>query len=183
MNDVIMESTQYLDNADLKAMAVYLRDLPADPAPDRAGASSGRAGSQAGNDATPPDIDKAAFDRGHGLYVDNCIGCHMVGGEGQPGAFPPLKDNPSVQAAKPDTVIHVVLAGGAMAAPRTRPTGLTMPAYAWKLSDADIADLVSYIRNAWGNRASAVGSGSVAAVRKDVRKSGAGQKDALNSPY
>lgn len=175
MNDVIMRSTQHLSDADLKSMAVYLQDLPADHTP-RDQNNQPAASSTA-------EVDKAVLERGQGIYVDNCIGCHMVNGAGQPGAFPPLKGNPSVMAAKADSVIQIVFGGGAMAAPRTKPTGLEMPAYAWKLSDGDAADLVSYIRNAWGNRASAVDSGKVAAVRKQVVKIGGGRKGMVDTPY
>jgi mono/diheme cytochrome c family protein len=48
-----------------------------------------------------------------------------------------------------------------------------MPAFGWKLSDTELADLATYIRNAWGNRASTVSSTEVAKVRKESQQSAA----------
>jgi mono/diheme cytochrome c family protein len=46
-----------------------------------------------------------------------------------------------------------------------------MPAFAWRLSDQDVADLVNFIRSSWGNSASATSVGDVASVRKTVARS------------
>ncbi|RXZ39057.1 cytochrome c [Oxalobacteraceae bacterium CAVE-383] len=187
MRDVIMDSTQYLSDADLQAMAVYLQDLPNDKTPRTAAAATTNPATTtpATTPATPPpsNIPQAELARGRGLYVDNCMGCHMAGGQGQTRAFPSLKGSASVQAAKADTAIQIVLAGGQMADPHSKPTGLAMPAFGWKLNDDDTAALVNYIRNAWGNSAAPVSAETVAAVRKDVVKSGAGRKGAVDSPY
>ena len=78
----------------------------------------------------------------------------MENGEGLAQVFPPLKGSSAVQAAIPDTVIHVVLAGAKIATTQSKPTGFAMPAFDWKLDDKEVADLVNYIRNAWGNHAS-----------------------------
>jgi len=48
------------------------------------------------------------------------------------------------------------------------PTGLAMPAFDWKLDDKEVADLVNYIRNAWGNHASLTSADTVSKVRKNV---------------
>ena len=107
----------------------------------------------------------------------------MAGGTGQPHPCPALKGSPSIQAAKADKIIQVILSGSKMADPKTRPTGLAMPAFGWKLSDSEVADLTTYIRNAWGNRGTAVSSDAVANVRKDVHKTGEPDQGALKSPY
>ena len=67
-------------------------------------------------------------------------------------------------------MIQVMLAGATVAATKGKPTALAMPAFDWKLDDKEIADLVNYIRNAWGNHASVVDAGTVADVRKQVRQ-------------
>jgi mono/diheme cytochrome c family protein len=179
MTDVVMQSTQHMSDADLRAMAVYMQDLPG----DKTAENTANKNTAAAAPPPAPTIAQADLERGRGVYIDNCIGCHMVGGDGQQQTFPPLKNNASVQAAKPDSVIQVVLAGAAMADPHSKPTGLVMPAYGWKLNDAETADVVNYIRNAWGNQAAPVSAQAVAAVRKDVFKSGAGHKDTINTPY
>jgi mono/diheme cytochrome c family protein len=179
MVDVVMDSTQYLSDGDLNAMAVYLQDLPHDA---HARGDDKKAG-DAPAPAPAPAIEQASLDRGRALYLDNCAACHMAGGNGQPHAFPTLRGNPSLQSAKADSVIRIILGGARMADPRTSATGLAMPAYGWKFSDPEVADVANYIRNTWGNRAAAVTSGAVAAVRRDVHKGGADDKDAMNSPY
>jgi mono/diheme cytochrome c family protein len=156
MSDVVMNSTQYLSDADLNAIALYLKNRP--------------------NDRTksPPKtraLDTEALARGQALYLDNCTACHNPDGRGIPDVFPSLTGSAAIQADNPGTVIHVVLAGARMAAPSSRPTGLAMPGFGWKLDDREIADVVNYARHAWGNRAPLVDADTVAAVRKDIEPS------------
>jgi mono/diheme cytochrome c family protein len=96
----------------------------------------------------------------------------MENGEGLAQAFPPIKGSSAVQAKTPDTVIHVVLAGAKIPPTKGNPTGLAMPAFDWKLDDTDVADLVNYIRNAWGNHASLTSADTVSKVRKNVEHGG-----------
>jgi mono/diheme cytochrome c family protein len=153
MTEVVMNSTRYLSDADLDAIATYLKEGPA-----AAGGDSARA------QALPA----PALARGEALYVDNCTACHMPDGRGVHGVFPPLTGSAAIQAADAGTVVHVVLAGARMAAPPSRPTGLAMPAFGWKLDDGEIADVVNYIRHAWGNRAPLIDADAVAAVRGEL---------------
>lgn len=148
MTDVVKNSTQYLTDADLKAIAVYLKDVPA-----------------SSNEAQAPVVTGDVMARGEALYLDNCTGCHMPDGGGVAKVFPPLKRSAAIQAKEPGTVVHVVLGGEKMAATTARPSGLTMPGFAAKLDDQQIADVVNYIRNAWGNRGSLVDASAVADVR------------------
>jgi mono/diheme cytochrome c family protein len=156
MAEVIKNSTQYLSDADLNSIAAYLKDFPVGKV----------------KATTTTEINKQTLSRGGTLYFDNCTGCHMENGEGLAQAFPPLKGSSAVQAAVPDTVIHIVLAGAKMAATPSKPTGFAMPAFDWKLNDKEVADLVNYIRNAWGNHASLTSADAVNKVRKDVEHSG-----------
>lgn len=157
MIDVIMYSTAHLTDEDLNAIAVYLKTIP------KSGSSS---------DTKKIDLDQQAITRGNGIYTDNCIGCHMAKGNGLKDVFPPLAGNASIQAKNANSLIQVVLAGEKMAAPAAKPTGLAMPAFGWKLSDEEVADLVNYIRNTWGNRAPTVGKSDVADVRADIKRYG-----------
>ena len=70
------------------------------------------------------------------------------------------------------TLIDVLLAGDAVPATRSKPTGLRMATFETKLDDAQIADIITYIRNAWGNHASTVSASDVSSLRK--RKSPGG---------
>lgn len=162
MTDVVMNSTQYLSDADLNAMAFYLKNRP------EAGVKSPPKTGALGTDALA---------RGEALYLDNCTACHNPDGRGVPKVFPPLTGSAAIQADNPGTVIHVVLAGSKMAAPSSLPTGLSMPGFGWKLDDREIADVVNYARHAWGNRASLVDADTVAAVRKDIEPSDRPSRD------
>ena len=161
MAEVVHNSTQHLDDKDLRAIAVYLKDLPANEASKTAS-------------ATRPDAERMT--RGRGVYLDQCTGCHMENGEGVAGAFPPLAGNAVVQAKDPETLVHIILTGEKTAVTRSNRTGLAMPAFDWKLNDGEIADLVTYVRNAWGNAAEGVDSRKVAGLRSDVRKFAANAK-------
>jgi mono/diheme cytochrome c family protein len=156
MGEVVHDSTQHLDDKDLHAIAVYLKDLPPPETPAGANAAT------AGNDRKG-DQDRLA--RGRGIYIDDCAGCHMENGEGIAGVFPPLKGNNVVQSKDPETVVHIILGGQKTAVTKQKPTGLAMPAFDWKLDDEAIADLVTYLRSAWGNHGDPVDERKVAGTR------------------
>ena len=157
MAEVVQNSTQHLSDADLEAIASYLKDMP--------GGSTAVAKSS--------DVDSAAIGHGKALYFDNCTGCHLEDGAGIPQVFPPLKASAAVQAKDPATVLEAMINGATVVATTDKPTGLTMPAFGWKLSDTELADLATYIRNAWGNRASVVTASQVAKARKESQQSAA----------
>lgn len=78
---------------------------------------------------------------GEKVYTGNCAACHMPNGEGLPGVFPALKGS---QIALEDQVKHIdVLINGV--------TGTAMQAYAKQLTMSELAAVVTYERNAWGN--------------------------------
>jgi len=62
----------------------------------------------------------------------------------------------------------LVLAGSAMPSTQTAPSAFAMPDFGWRLSDEDVADLLSFIRSNWGNHAAAVSSDEVGRVRKNI---------------
>jgi mono/diheme cytochrome c family protein len=102
---------------------------------------------------------------GQKIYGANCSTCHGVGGAGIPGAFPPLAGNPVVTGS-PDKVIAAVKDGltGAMTVNGKTYSG-AMPAWKGKLTDTDMADVITYIRSSWGNKADAVTEAQVAASK------------------
>jgi mono/diheme cytochrome c family protein len=149
MGLVVADSTSQLTDADLQAIAVYLKDLAA----------------PAGNAPAPLAGTDPGMQRGRDLYVTNCAACHTETGGGQAGIFPALAKSPVVQADNAATLIDVVLNGGHAVATDAAPTAPGMPAFGWKLSDDQIAAILTYIRNDWGNAASPVASGDVSAAR------------------
>jgi mono/diheme cytochrome c family protein len=145
---VVANSTGKMSDADLGAMAAYLKDIPA--------ASALRSGKPA------PEPKRAAAAT---LYMDHCGGCHQAGGRGMPGVFPPLAGNGVVVASDPANILKVVLEG-------VPPQGkyIPMPGFASTLSDAQIADIANYIRTSWGNASAPNSSAAmVAKLRTPTR--------------
>jgi mono/diheme cytochrome c family protein len=150
MADVVTYSTSLMTDADRHAIAVYLKSRT--PSPSQ----------------TSGEPDTAAMKRGAAVYSDACASCHLENGVGQPGYFPPLGHNALIQQADSTTLQHMILAGSRIGTSAQRPSALTMPSFAWKLSDDEIADVATYIRNSWGNQAPAVSASAVADMRKGL---------------
>ena len=113
-----------------------------------------------------PRLDGGGADAGAKIFAANCTGCHGAQGAGTPGAFPPLAGNPDV-SGPPEKIIHTLLYGlnGALTV-NGKPYNGVMPPWKGQLSNADIANVVTYIRSAWGNKGSAVTEADVAKVQK-----------------
>ncbi|WP_196258663.1 cytochrome c [Pelagibacterium limicola] len=147
MGEVVGLSTQYLTEGDLEAIAVYLKSLD-DRAPE-----------------VPDPVDEDRYQAGKAIYFDNCAACHAADGSGVPYIFAPLDGSNKVTAEDPSTMLRVIL-GGAKAEPTDLAPGpLAMPPFAWKLTDEQIADLASYMRQAWSNSAGAISPDAVADMR------------------
>jgi mono/diheme cytochrome c family protein len=157
MAEVVFRSTQYLSEDDLRAMAVFLKALPQGPLPP------------SGNEGQTP-ISEDVRARGAKIYDERCASCHGDNGEGAPGAYPALAGNRAVTMSVAANPVRVVLSGGYLPATAGNPRPYGMPPFAHVLSDEDIAAVVSYIRNAWGNSAEPVS-------QLQVMKSRAGESD------
>jgi mono/diheme cytochrome c family protein len=152
MSDVIVHSTSQMTDADLRAIAVYLKDQPA----------------PSGESLKPVSGEDRLMRAGEAIYLDNCAACHTSAGTGIPQLFPALKGSPSVQSTDSASLIRVVLRGAQSVATDPAPTAPSMPALGWKLSDAEVAAVVTYIRNSWGNAASPVLASGVASTRQQL---------------
>ncbi len=86
-------------------------------------------------------------------FTAACAACHQPTGLGIPGAFPALAGNAFVQGPAAPVIATVLNGRGGM------------PAFKGDLDDAALAGVVSYVRTAWGNKASPVEPADVAAVR------------------
>jgi len=148
MADVVTYSTSLMSDQDRRAIAVYLKSQVASPV------------------VSQPPPDATAMRRGAAIYSDACASCHLEDGVGQPRLFPPLGHNAMLQQADPIGVEHLILAGGRIGISASRPTPLSMPSFAWKLTDGEIADVATFIRNSWGNQAAAVSAAEVGDARK-----------------
>jgi mono/diheme cytochrome c family protein len=134
---VVYRSTQYLSDADLHAMVRYLQDLPPD-------ASTAR---------PQPTGSAALFTNGEKLYARHCADCHGEQGEGAQGAYTPLAGNRAISLATPANLVQAVLHGGFPPATSGNPRPYGMPPWRQTLDDAEIAAVLSYIRQAWGHGA------------------------------
>jgi mono/diheme cytochrome c family protein len=160
MADVVSHSTQDMSPEDLKAIAVYLKSLT--PGPDEKAR-------YAVSDVTAKAL-KAGHDetRGAQLYLDNCAACHRTDATSNAKVFPALAGNPSVLSDDPTSLIRLVLAGSSLPSTKGAPSPLGMPGFAWRLSDEEAAQLVTFVRQSWGNQASAADAGQVAKIRKQI---------------
>jgi mono/diheme cytochrome c family protein len=148
MAEAVSYSTSVMVDQDRHAMAVYLKSLSASPEPKT------------------PEPTSDSMRRGAAIYSDVCSACHLVNGVGQPRYFPPLSHNAMAQQADPIGLEHLILAGSRIGPTSARPSPLTMPSFAWKLTDSQIADVGTYVRNSWGNKAAPLSASSV----KDLRR-------------
>ncbi len=153
MAEVVQHSTQHLNDADLQAMAIYLKALP----PATVAVKS------------PPPVEAGVASRGARLYEQQCVQCHGERGEGVAGAYPALAGNRAVTLAQTANLVQIVLNGGFAPATSGNPRPFGMPPFVLQLSDADTAAVLSYIRNAWGNRAAPVTELDVSRQRSGLR--------------
>ncbi|HET6432308.1 cytochrome c [Dyella sp.] len=141
MAEVVSLSTQHMGDADLEAIATYLQSLPPRPQPALAASA----------------IDASAqIKQGQAIYRQRCADCHGADGNGVAGVYPPLNGNSSVDEPTGINAIRVVLLGGFPPVTAGNPRPYSMPPFAQSLSDAEVAAVVSYIRQGWSNRASPV---------------------------
>jgi mono/diheme cytochrome c family protein len=146
MAEVVSLSTSRMRTEDLRAMAIYLKDIAAKP-----------------QQAQPLAASDPAMQRGKAVFDASCSACHEGDGTGVPNLFPALAGAPNVQSTDITGLARVVLEGARGVATDAKPTSGAMPSFAWKYSDEDIAAALTYIRNSWGNAAPLV-------TASDIRK-------------
>ncbi|WP_343550573.1 c-type cytochrome [Pantoea sp.] len=154
MAEAVTNSTQHLTDDDLKAIAVYLKHVPASETVR----------------PQPIAADNAQMKMGANVYSANCTACHNSDGKGIPNLAASLAGNPGLLAADSSSIITTMLQGGRGAVTVGNPTSGAMPAFAWKLSDQQIAATATYLRNSWGNAAGAVSAEQVAQARAALKQ-------------
>ena len=149
MAEVVYKSLQHLSEDDVQAMAVYLKALgQAAPA-------------VAGLPGPPPAVREEAqpvLELGERIYKKQCGDCHGADGAGKPPAYPPLAGNHTLMMGVAVNPIRMVLNGGYPPGTAGNPRPYGMPPFRLTLSNEEVAAVVSYIRNAWGNQAGLVSS-------------------------
>jgi thiosulfate dehydrogenase len=160
MAEVIHHSTQHFTESDLTAVATYLKSLPPgeDDLPMPAVAVR----------AAAAQIPANLFTTRGGLgYAQFCMDCHRQDGTGVKGIFPSLKQNPTITARDPSTLLHITLTGWKTAETAAHPRVYTMPAFA-RLSDPELAEILSFMRNGWDNMGEPVAASQVKKMRAQL---------------
>ncbi len=140
MGEEVTLSSSQMTDADLTAIATYLKTLPG----------------QAPSPPAPLSATDPRMAAGEAIYADACSACHGMDGKGVPLLFPSLAASPNVRSSDPASLIRVLIEGARSVATAGEPTGPGMPSFAWKLSDDQAAAVLTYIRKSWGASASAV---------------------------
>jgi mono/diheme cytochrome c family protein len=140
MAEVVYNSLQYLNDDDIRAMAVYLKGLAQGTSPERPAPS------------LPSAESSLLLSLGKPIYDRECASCHGAVGLGMPPHYPPLAGNQSIQMVSAVNAIRMVLNGGYPPGTAGNPMPYGMPPFAHRLSDDEVAAVVTYIRTSWGNR-------------------------------
>ena len=146
MATVIRQSLQFMLPKDIRAIAIYLKYI-------------GRENSDVASAESFPVLSKKArsqLSQGGKIYKKYCESCHHSSGRGVPGIYPPLAGNRSVTMSSPLNTILSVMRGGFPPTTIGNPRPYGMPPFQQIFHDKEIALVVSYIRNAWGNHSSLV---------------------------
>jgi mono/diheme cytochrome c family protein len=156
MADAVSHSTSRMTDTDIAAIATYLKDS-----------------SEAGPVSRPDPVAAGdnAMRAGAAIYKDSCAACHKDSGEGEIQLFPRLAGSALVQSDDPTTLERVVLQGTRAVSTPGAPTAPAMPAFDWRFDDTQVAAVLTYIRNNWGNAAAPVSAGAVASQRASLGKS------------
>lgn len=154
MSAVVQHSLQHLAVADLTAMAVYLKSQyqkTETREPDQVR-------------MTDPQVAEM-MKMGAKIYEQHCSACHQADGAGVPRIYPPLANNQSISMGFPVNAIRIVVNGGFPPSTEGNPRPYGMPPSFQNLSDDEVAAVVTYIRQSWGNHAPAVSPAEVARFR------------------
>ncbi|TNF59834.1 MAG: c-type cytochrome [Burkholderiales bacterium] len=149
MAEVVFHGSSHLADADLRAVATYLRGLPV----------------QAARQPDFEPAEPALLRLGAQVYEQHCVDCHGPQGQGAEEAYLPLAANRAVLTASPVNAIQAILSGGFSPATAGNPQPYGMPPFRTLLSDTEVAAVASFIRQSWGNRAAAVSPLDVQQVR------------------
>lgn len=156
MVEVVNNSTRYMSADDINAVAVYLNALPA---------LADEGEFIYDNTETQKLLSLDFSTQGAQLYYEYCSNCHVTSGNGYYPYQPALAGNPGVLDPDPSSLINMTLNGSLRLVSSDGPVTTNMPYFRLLLNDQQIADVLTYVRSAWGNSASAISADDVAEVR------------------
>ena len=156
MAEVVAGSLQYLTATDIAAMSMYLQALPA---------SKTVSADLLDKALKAPELGKEQMamlmQQGASLYKTHCADCHGANGAGVASIYPALAGNRAVQMQNATNPLRIILAGGFAPATEANPRPYGMPPFGPVLSDGEVAIVLSYVRNAWGNQGSVITAAEV----------------------
>jgi alcohol dehydrogenase (quinone), cytochrome c subunit len=165
MVQVVEDSTQYLNDDDLAAIAAYLKSLPPHAPSGYFNARSGAA------QQTVQALKTGEVERpGAGIYASYCARCHQIDGAGVAQKYPRLAGNPAVLSASSASLVRLLVEGGGSPNTEAGPESRKMPSFAGKLTDTEMARVLTFVRTAWGNAAGPVTRNDVSSVRSALHK-------------
>jgi len=156
MLDVVNNSTPYLSDEDIRAMATFLKSLPA---------TASEAQFVYDDAATRTLEGSTPQQSGAAIYLGMCAACHGTDGKGQAPFMPPLAGNPVVLDTNPSSLINLVLNGADPLVVKGVPDAYRMPQFRVQLNDEAIGEVLSFVRGAWGNGAAEVRAEQVKKLR------------------
>ncbi len=158
MTDVFNNSTQFMSDKDLYAIANYLKSLPGNPE----------------RDGEPWQYEPQIIS-GHLLnkpgaqtYMTRCSYCHGKDGMGRGSTIPPLAGATSMLVPSIASAVNITLNGSGRVVDQGVPDAYRMPVFRDELSNKEIAEVLSFIRSSWGNQGRAVTAGDVEKMRKET---------------
>lgn len=153
MTEAFNNSTQFMSDDDLAAIAHYLKALPGDAQRD---GPPWQYQAQAAASLAP----------GAHTYATRCASCHGLDGKGQAEWMPPLAGATSMLAREDASAINITLNGSQRVVAAGVPDAYRMPAFREQLSDREIAEVLSFARASWGNHGAAVQAKTVGKLRE-----------------
>lgn len=163
MAEEVEESIQYITEADARAVARYLKTLPAQRDEGAYAAHAPNA-----SDPKPGDRTGDVESVGARVYKSFCAQCHQLDGKGVADTFPRLAGNASVLSDDATSLIRLVVQGGRGPRTATGPEPQTMPGFDTTLTDVQMAQLLTYVRQSWGNSARSVTTSDVTKLKRKL---------------
>jgi mono/diheme cytochrome c family protein len=162
MAEEVEQSIQYITEADAKAVAGYLKTLP----PQRnegAYAPVIAKGVQRGD--RTGDVESV----GARVYTSFCAQCHQPDGRGVGEMFPRLAGNSALLSDDATSLIRLVVQGGRGPRTATGPAPPSMPGFDGTLTDVQMAQVLTYVRQTWGNSARPVTTSDVTKLKAQLK--------------
>lgn len=165
MAEVVENSLQYLTDADLRALRIYLRDVPPvtsdrsmhvtlDPLPARSSSS-----------IRPADSVAVGAPVGLTLFASDCVGCHQWNGKGRQSPYASLIGSTAVNDPQGRSIVQAILHGTKIT---THGRTQFMPPFGQRYTDSEVADLSNFVLKQFGDKDGRVNLSQVARQRHEV---------------